>query len=72
MPWVRFTADHDHRLGPKAMRAYRAGEVHFLPRAIASPAQASGSAIEIPRPEGVSVSKSGRITGASPKENSHG
>jgi hypothetical protein len=72
MPWMRFTADHDHRLGSKAMLAYRAGEIRFLPRTIAAAAEACGNAVQIPRPEGVLVTKSGRIIRASLKENSNG
>lgn len=51
--WISFSADFDFRHKSRAVTAYKAGTVEYLPNHIAKAAVASGKGAETEKPEGV-------------------
>lgn len=51
MPWVRFTADHDHRPTRRVIHAFKAGMERNVTRACAAHALQLGRAVRIAAPK---------------------
>lgn len=51
MPWIRFTADYDHRWPSRAVTAYKAGMVLYVKGDVAKAAREKGKAEPARKPD---------------------